>query len=478
MVRFFLACVMSLATGATAMAAGDLASDLKSKAQSILDKSPELSAVWPGYWPESQGFVLYHEGQGAILVGADGQSRTMTYRTGELPDAHDRYVLDYPGGAPNMILVKIDDDWTESLTILFHEQFHDFQRDRFERSDRRSASDYVDLSSIRDRAAFAAAVEIERRVLIDALVALNDTDRNNHVRQYIALRQARSATVDGSILSRERYLERYEGTARYAGYRAAGLVLNFKPEIKLVEGLQIDLIARDGNYTAAMFPGRAYDVGGALAWLLDRSSVEDWESQVQAGEPLDEILARSLGDFDSAEQDRLVASAAGTHGSDRILADVSKALAAAPKMIETSAEFLSQGARRLVIDVAVPRSRLVEGRQFSETKNMIAVGPRSTAYLDVRSFRVEWPGISLRLEGHSIMTDSLPTQNGVASRLVYVITIPEGVVLAGLDQLETGSHSLDELHLVLDGLTINIDEAVTVGVTEDQITLTTAIPSR
>lgn len=55
--------------------AKDSAADLRAKASLILDRSKALARIWPGYWPEEQGFVLYDPAHGAVLVGAEGRPR-------------------------------------------------------------------------------------------------------------------------------------------------------------------------------------------------------------------------------------------------------------------------------------------------------------------------------------------------------------------------------------------------------------------
>lgn len=106
----FLALVAPLIT-ASHPGTKDSATDLRTEASLILDHSKALARIWPGYWPEEQGFILYDPGHGAVLVGAEGHPRDITYRSGKLPEADSTFVYDYPAGTPNMMMMTVGDDW-------------------------------------------------------------------------------------------------------------------------------------------------------------------------------------------------------------------------------------------------------------------------------------------------------------------------------------------------------------------------------
>lgn len=483
MPRSVLGCLFALAfvlpsTAISGPRNDDPAADLRAKANQILAHSEALARIWPGYWPEEQGFILYDPAHGAVLVGAEGRPRSVDYRAGELPGAGTTFVFDYPAGTPNMMLITVRDDWADALDTLFHEQFHDFQTDAFDKADRRHAGEYVELAAIPDRAAFTAAAELERRVLADALLAETDAQRADLSRRYIALRRAREATVGDTILAKERYLERSEGTAQYVGLMSTAVVLGHDAGSvadKLAQGLRRDLFANaEGGYSGNWFRARAYPVGGAIAMLLERSG-SDWKGRVQAGEPLDVVLEESLGVIDDAEQDRLAAATRADYGAEQLLVDITAALAASPRTIETPADFTALGARRLVLEVTVPRDRLSDGRQFSSTRKMIAVAPSAIAYLDVVNFRMEEPGITLGVQGLSIMAELLQAPSGEPFTKRFTIALDNDFILPALDELPTGEHAIDTVEVEVEGLTLNIDRPATVAVSEEQITITTSV---
>ncbi len=458
----------------------DPAADLRTKANLILDRSEALSRIWPGYWPEEQGFVLYDPTHGAVLVGADGQPRNITYRAGKLPGADRAFAFDYPAGTPNMMMVQVGDNWRTTVATLFHEQFHDFQRDAFDRTDWKHGGEFVDLTAISDRAAFTAAAELERRVLADAILAETAAQSTSLTRQYIALRRIRERTVEETIVGKERYLERSEGTAQYIGLKASSIVLGDDANSvagALADGLRRNLFANaKGSYSGNWFRARAYDVGGALALLLDRSTA-NWEARIEAGEPLDAVLESILGAMDISEQERIAAAARIDYGADQILADTIAALAVAPKTIESIADFMQLGSRHLILKISLPRERLAEGQQFSSTKEMIGVGRSATAFLNVTDFQLEKPGIKLGVQGLSIMTEMSPVVPDEPVTMVYTVSLGEDIELPELDQLSRGDHVMDTIDLSVPGLTLSIEQPATVTVAEDRITLATSIGS-
>lgn len=457
----------------------DSATDLRSKASLILNHSKALARIWPGYWPQEQGFILYDPAHGAVLVGAEGHPRDITYRAGKLPGADTKFVFDYPAGTPNMMMMTVGDDWPAATDTLFHEQFHDFQSDAFAGTDRVHGGEYVDLSAISDRAGFTTAAELERRVLADALLAKTDKQRTDLARRYMALRRTREAASGDAIVGRERYLERSEGTAQYVGLTASAIVLGGDAGSvadKLAAGLRRSLFANSkGSYSGNWFRARAYDVGGAIAMLLDRFGSSDWKARIQGGEPLDVVLESSLSAIDGPERERLAAATRTSYNAKQISIDVRAALAAAPKTLESTADFMRLGSRYLVLSVSTPFSRRAEGREFSSTKQMIAVGRSAMAFLEVDDFRMERPGIKLGVQGHSIMTERMPTKLGEPITKIYTVALDTKVKLPKLDQLSRGTHMLSTVDLSVTGLTVNIERPITVTVTKDRITLATSV---
>ncbi len=459
----------------------DPAAGLRTKASLILDRSKALARIWPGYWPQEQAFILYDPAHGAVLVGAEGRPRAVTYRAGKLPEADTMFVYDYPAGTPNMMMITVGGDWPTAAEILFHEQFHDFQKDAFGKGDRVHGGEYVDLSTISDRAGFTAAAELERRVLADAILAKTATQRADLSLRYLALRRAREAASGDTIIGKERYFERSEGTAQYVGFTASALVLDGDAGSvadKLAEGLRRSLFANSkGSYSGNWFRTRAYDVGGAIALLLDQLGSPDWKARVEGGEPLDVVLENTLGAIGAIERERLATATRVRYGSQQVLIDMTAALAAAPKTLESTTDFMRLGSRYLIISISVPFDKLADGREFSSTKQMIPVGKSATAFLDVVDFQIKRPGINVRLQGRSIMTERMPAKPREPVTKIYTVALDGKLKLPKLDQLSLGTHILSTVDLSVAGLIVDIERPVIVTVAKDRITLATSVAS-
>jgi hypothetical protein len=193
-------------------AAADPASqeELEAVARRVLAHEDALSRLWPGFWPPGQPFIIHHPDTGAVFAGQASPAGP-EFRPGALPGAHSGYELDYPSGAPDTVALKYGEDVAD-LSTLFHEQFHDYQRDAF-RWIGGGHEEFVDVSLIPDRAGFAAAAEIERRVLVDALTARRPAERRRFARAYLALREHRLGALAPEVAAAEAHREWTEGTA-------------------------------------------------------------------------------------------------------------------------------------------------------------------------------------------------------------------------------------------------------------------------
>ncbi|KAK0358989.1 hypothetical protein LTR94_033102, partial [Friedmanniomyces endolithicus] len=94
---------------------------------------------------------------------------TPRFRPGRLEGAEFHFVLDYPSGVPDTVLLR-PDGADDDLSTLFHEQFHDFQNTAFRWMSGDGHQEFVDLNAIPDLTGFIAALDLERLVLQAALL--------------------------------------------------------------------------------------------------------------------------------------------------------------------------------------------------------------------------------------------------------------------------------------------------------------------
>ena len=145
---------------------GVAAVDVLRLASEIRATGRKLSRLWPGYWPRGQAFIIYMPGRGALLISehgppsfrpfdAPGLPKDLRgrawYREGELEGASQPFMIGYPlGRGRTAVLVRAGPDAGDLATLIFHEQFHDYQRTAFRKM---IGSQFVAPKAIADRVA-------------------------------------------------------------------------------------------------------------------------------------------------------------------------------------------------------------------------------------------------------------------------------------------------------------------------------------
>lgn len=307
-------------SGKPALDAAD--STLVAVAARIAHTAPEVSRIWPGFWPEHQPFVLLRPLQTVLAVSPERPSAEFVAVPDDRlpPELRGRaYLTGYPPGKTEnqfAFQLAIQEDTVFAvdpkgrtlsgrLDFYFHEFFHlQHQRRHFVRTpeDRRAArfrEPLVDPAHLTPD--FAAAAELERAMLLQALDIADPDTLRAHLRRYLAVRRDRAGTLL-DVVEVERRMERREGTAQYVGCHAAAAAMGEPPEgaaACIRKELELDLGKEYSNMPEAdarIMRWRLYGTGGAIAILLDRLA-PDWKPLVQRGMHLDQLLAQAV-DFD------------------------------------------------------------------------------------------------------------------------------------------------------------------------------------
>lgn len=163
-----------------------------------------------------------------------------------------------------------------ALPIVYHEGFHVFQQTAFEKvhADMFTAMSYYPELDAEYRALCRLETDVLRRAdwpverRLQTLAAL------------VALRQQRFP--HDSLLNYERFLERNESTASYVEQKSRQKLFNITPELQEV----------GHGWT------RFYQVGAAVAWLLDEI-LPGWTSQVEQGQSISDILTDTWPDAEA-----------------------------------------------------------------------------------------------------------------------------------------------------------------------------------
>ncbi|MBU2167931.1 MAG: hypothetical protein KKF88_08845 [Alphaproteobacteria bacterium] len=432
-------------------------------AERITAQSDALASLWPGYWPQQQPFILYAPDTGAVFGGA-ASPQGITYQPGALAGANFGFVMDFPSGVDNTIMLEVtgpDDD----LSTLFHEQFHDFQDDRFVWRGE-GGSEYVDLSLIDDLHAFTFGVELERRVLAEILAAPDRPTRREMARVYLALRRDRERAMAPSVVITERHREWTEGTAQYAGLQASLLVAGHPPSQireELTDGLNEDLLSRQGDFAINMFRWRAYSTGASLAWLLDDLGVPEWRATIESGTPLDVALEQAIG---LAGPDEVIAARASYDDAEISLA-IAPAVEAALSTRLDRESFLALAPARLVIELSLPPSEQAAVQISFQAPAMTPLGSSSLALPDAVLVSAEYGAFGLRVEDHSVLMEVPPSRDPGLIMRRFIILLPN---LSGLGTLAPGP-LLEPLEVEIEGITLTIPIGAVVEMDDASVTI-------
>lgn len=431
-----------------AMARPATPNELLAIARRVVSREGDLSQLWPGFWPPGQPFILHDPATGSVFGGGAAPGGP-EYRPGPLPGAHSAYELDYPSGAPNTVALRYQAG-AANLDTLFHEQFHDYQSEGF-RWRGGGTDEFVDPFLIPDKAAFAAAAEIERRVLARALSARRPAERRRLAGQYLALRRYRLGGLDAAVADAEAHREWSEGVAEYVGLRGAAIVAGRPDDARrrIVQGLRKDLNAAGGGFSTSWFRWRAYGVGAAIAWLLDDLGV-DWRPAVEDGARLDEVLAQAIG---QAGTERHPGDLLARYQFGRLRREMADRLRDAPHAPSTREEFLASAPIRLVIEVIVPQGRLGEVETSFQADGMTSLPDGLLALTEVGYFVVRFEEIDLRISDRPVLAEF----RSDAPRHVVLLSSFDGLT----DLVEAPSGNLEPagLHLDLDWIHLRAPHA-------------------
>ncbi|HYD14420.1 MAG TPA: hypothetical protein VEC11_16360 [Allosphingosinicella sp.] len=426
--------------------------DLAARIQS---RSHALAAIWPGYWPEDQAFILYDPEAGALLVspGAHPASYAplreadvpaslrgrLFFHRGRLPGMRRPFDIDLPiGDGRTAVIVDVSSE--DILTLLFHEQFHSFQLAAFGPA----APQFVDPLAIRDRVAFAADAQVERRVLDAALAATTEASRSRRLRQYFALRRAREASVPEAVVRVERGFERSEGVAKYVDRRAHAIFSERPTALPALLRAELSpLVPSDSTpFLTTWFRSRAYGNGAALSYLLSLYDPAGWQRAVESGGQLDLLLERRIGPI--RNPGRLAAAARAEFGHAAIAAALGPVIRAAERTeIKSVAEFLALAPVQLVVEMERT------GTGFSG-RALVPLSPAIVALPRADRLASNGPGVELAVEGRPVLLDS----RGAGSTITVLLPAPpllDGrTAPAGERRIEGGTIRGEGLDLRLD----------------------------
>lgn len=278
----------------------------------------------------------------------DGQNTAITFDSMRVLVVADRYSRERSHIRGTLQQPAIVDQWLnewgfiespyDEVELILHEAFHVHQqRLAPEKSaDERAVARYPLLDATNN-----ALVALEARLLRDAVLAPNDTQRRSRAAQFAAVRALRRAGLDTASITYENLNEYVEGTGKYVEYRFLELGDRVTPiaEMYYYNGFRgyrdvlrrrlqhrmddmVKIASFGDNRFGNKFGGgpmrfRLYYTGAAQAMLLDHIA-PNWKERIFApGVYLSDLLTQALS-LSHDQQGRMVSQAKADFGYDSI----------------------------------------------------------------------------------------------------------------------------------------------------------------
>jgi hypothetical protein len=283
---------------------------LLSTASRIVGSASRLAAIWPGYWPRGQAFIIAKPGCVLLVSETAPDSGFQRLPNHSLPrvlrgrafvhsgSLRGLFASSVPGGlniqyavaGTTVTAVAVKDSVRTTAEFLLHEAFHAFQDSHFARKPEAGPEQASHESPPRPE--FDARAEAERRILAEALLADLPTTREL-LRSYTAVRSQRLNSLRERERAEELQMERIEGTAQLVGVQGSLAVIGAPKQValRLVRDLlTAELTESDPAWRTRL---RVYGTGAALGLLLDRLHMP-WQSALQRGETFEDVLAAAF----------------------------------------------------------------------------------------------------------------------------------------------------------------------------------------
>lgn len=256
------------------------------------EASDKTKVLWEGYSPIRMPLLVYFDGLGTVLFNHPNPPADFHPLKNILPEISnltDKSVLFRPGPLKEGIVgnfgfLNYNDNRTaiynclteDKLYILIHEMFHAHQFIVF--------NDLKMKASVSDKlAAFSAetlaSMYLEQVMLAHAIMF--PEEREEYIRNFIALRSERYLWEDPGVIERDSYKERIEGTARYiekavdntGSYKFARSASRLLPFMNI----------------PSMYSNNYYETGNIQLLLLEGRQ-GGWQKEIEAGKSVFEVF--------------------------------------------------------------------------------------------------------------------------------------------------------------------------------------------
>jgi hypothetical protein len=365
-------------------------------------------SIWTGYNLSHIPFIIYMPERWALLINASSTAEgfvdypenwpvittPVLYHEGQYRDLAGQLAFNVPVDSLTVCAVAFQGQSPRRfLEYVVHENFHQFQRTRFEDIPWESE----ELYPIEDTTNSSLAC-LEVLLLKDAVRLLRNSAQDSAramMNQFLAVRSFRWKRADPYVQRYELGQELNEGTAKYVEIKAVSLVsnlLNDSPDISsigiitagldsltmsscIIDGLEKNIT--DGTISPEDMPrNRIYPVGAAQGYLLDQLGL-DWKAAAEKGGAGFTFagLLRSAISFDSSRTESLVAEAEESRNYRRIYLASRESIAAYRIGFDSAmAAFESQPGIR--IEISLNGDGLLRSRSSSARKWLVESGSK------------------------------------------------------------------------------------------------------
>ncbi|MFU8784834.1 hypothetical protein [Aliidiomarina sp.] len=195
---------------------------LVEEAEKIRSQSPQIAQIWPGFWSESEPFIVFNnEGEtlifttGEPLPGYSAEQDNYYYYTERLPNTSDfAFFINYP--LPNnqrATAVRMGDNRSDTLDTLVHEAFHGYQDTHFKNLHQLSFIEPSYFSSPMIRGLIRFQFSLAQKA--------HAVQSETLVRDWLTFRVAFQHAVAPEVGELLAGFEHLEGTAHWVGIQAA-----------------------------------------------------------------------------------------------------------------------------------------------------------------------------------------------------------------------------------------------------------------
>ena len=199
--RRVLACATTVLALASVLS-GAAPSIAEQSVATILNAPAAANAIWPGFSLLHRDWAVQDE-SGVYLVTKKTPPDSFTargrwyFRQEPLPNFTAGFETNYRMGDLRLVAARAQPSVEQTISLLYHESFHVFQRTWA------GLADHVDYGSIQNLLpAHAASIEVERRVLRDAIRSSGPIE--TLAQQALAVRARRASLVSGDFVQAER----------------------------------------------------------------------------------------------------------------------------------------------------------------------------------------------------------------------------------------------------------------------------------